>query len=545
LGQPRSIERDKTITLNERKADEVDGHPASHEEASSYAPETTVLRAYTGEAFEPWPSWRRLRRALNSTGGAYGLAGPRGAGKTWLMQAAVDKARAEGGMGLWYPSPSEYDPAAFLASLSDTFANEVEARRARAGRGEFARQTALHWISRAEVAAIGTILLAIVGLASALGAPQWLNVATAVLLFAFFAFLILDYLYRLRQAGRDEGRLRLYARKIRERVRFSLSRREALEFGAEGGKGLLGRLRASRERELMERPLTLSSLIQDFRELVRLAGVAADPSPVVIAIDELDKMDDHERVRQLLRDIKGIFGVNNVFFLVSVSHEAARALNLNGLGERNEFNSSFETVFELTLPTPTECEQLLRHRNAFQRGRAGRALGVLSGGLPRELVRLAEVVMADTDYADATTTARAVAVALRTEALEFRREVLRTTGYEEEPIGDEIKIAIFNCLAESRFRNDAFEAFARDLVHNHWEPPWKTDAWERRFGEEWRRLLARLAVAATMVANESQLDDPHLACDLQAIVALSSESGAVAMWRMTQLEERHHAAASG
>jgi hypothetical protein len=73
-------------------------------------------------------------------------------------------------------------------------------------------------------------------------------------------------------------------------------------------------------------------LVHDVRELARLAGKIAPP--VVIAIDELDKMEDPAKVRQLLRDIKGIFEVPQVHFLVSVSHEAARALYLGGLVPR-------------------------------------------------------------------------------------------------------------------------------------------------------------------------------------------------------------------
>jgi hypothetical protein len=65
----------------------------------------------------------------------------------------------------------------------------------------------------------------------------------------------------------------------------------------------------------MERPATLSLLVNDFRALAAQAGEAA--GRVVIAIDELDKMAEPEKVRALLRDIKGIFEVPRVHFLVS------------------------------------------------------------------------------------------------------------------------------------------------------------------------------------------------------------------------------------
>jgi hypothetical protein len=94
--------------------------------------QATVFRAFDRGEFLEWPAWRRLRPILSSNGGSYGLSGPRGAGKSWLMLRAIDEVRDPDvetpGIGLWYPSPSEYNPLAFLASLSDGLANEIERR---------------------------------------------------------------------------------------------------------------------------------------------------------------------------------------------------------------------------------------------------------------------------------------------------------------------------------------------------------------------------------------------------------------------------------
>ena len=94
--------------------------------------ERTVFRAFEVGEFLEWPAWRRLLRILRSNGGSFGLSGARGAGKSWLMLRAIEWVRGAdgtgrlGGIGLWYPSPSEYDPLAFLASLSDSFGTEID-----------------------------------------------------------------------------------------------------------------------------------------------------------------------------------------------------------------------------------------------------------------------------------------------------------------------------------------------------------------------------------------------------------------------------------
>src|SRR4051794_25393952 len=109
--------------------------------------QATVFRAFERGEFLEWPAWKRLHKILNSNGGSYGLSGPRGAGKSWLMLRAIewtenptaDEPR-EPGLGLWYPSPSEYDPLAFLASLSDSLATKIERWYRRSERVQAKRQ---------------------------------------------------------------------------------------------------------------------------------------------------------------------------------------------------------------------------------------------------------------------------------------------------------------------------------------------------------------------------------------------------------------------
>src|ERR1044072_11442 len=96
--------------------------------SSTWSPprlDSTPFRAFGRADFKPWPAWRRLEKALGSHGGRVGLCGPRGPGKSWLMRHGVDEVRARDGIAVWYPSPSEYDSHAFLASLSTSLAKEI------------------------------------------------------------------------------------------------------------------------------------------------------------------------------------------------------------------------------------------------------------------------------------------------------------------------------------------------------------------------------------------------------------------------------------
>jgi hypothetical protein len=506
----------------------------------------TVFRAFVRGEFIDWPSWVRLSAILRSNGGSFGLCGPRGAGKSWLMLRAIDDVRRkrteiersryrrlftppgrrrydrpDPGIGLWYPSPSEYDPHAFLASLSHSLANEIERRfRKKHPVQDFllSSRTVTYALPVA-VAASTFVVVAQIGLV-----PETWNIAWAAL-GAAAAGVAARYLLRLpfvaRRSYRQEARLLREAAIIRERARYTTTQREGTEVGAEAGKGVAGTIRASRERELQERPATLSTLVNDFRALAEQAGEVC--GNVVIAIDELDKMSDPAKVHDLLRDIKGIFDIPAVHFLVSVSDEAARSLNLGALTERDVFNSSFYTVLELPHAAPEACAELLQRRADVPRDVAV-VLAVLAGGNPRELLRLAELV------GDVETGAAAAVKVLRAEALSLRRDIVTASATDGASLGQDARVAAFQALRDENFDAPALfvDLAGRALDDALWSPPWADGGFHAAFDEAWRRLMLRLAVAGELVANPSLVTDRERPGQLQEVVIAASQSAWIA-----------------
>jgi hypothetical protein len=484
----------------------------------------TVFRAFVQDEFLEWPAWTRLRKILDANGGSYGLSGPRGAGKSWLMLRAICWAK-EGprpGLGLWYPSPSEYDPLAFLASLSDSLANEIrrwfdthpDAHRRLWIAQWITRLTAaagfagvLAWVLLASSTAFGDVVRAL-GLAVAAGAVTGLG-----------AHMLTRWWRRLH----PEEQLLRESRVIGERARWTATRREGLDIGASAGSGIAGVIKRSRERELVERPATLSSLVHDFRALAELAGTTTG-GRVVIAIDELDKMADPGKVRALLRDIKGIFEVPGVRFLVSVSDEAARNLSLGALTERNEFNSSFYMVLQAQPPSPDQCAELLQRRGGVPR-EVALVLAVLAGGNPREVVRLAELA------GQAATGREAAMKTIEEEALTLRREIVTALEIEGvPPVTRETRIAAFRALPDDAFEEQSgFERLCRSaLSDGMWAPDWRDAGWTPRFDEAWSRLMVRLAVAGELADSRELVRDEKVGLRLRDVVTAASQSAAVA-----------------
>ena len=110
---------------------------------------------------------------------------------------------------------------------------------------------------------------------------------------------------------------------------------------------------------------------------------------VLIGIDELDKIESDEKAQRFLNDIKVVFGVPDVFFLVSVSENAMSQFERRGLPFRDTFDSSFDDVIaveplDFDLARKMLAERVLGMPMQFQA-----LCHAMSGGLARELVRAA------------------------------------------------------------------------------------------------------------------------------------------------------------
>lgn len=502
------------------------------------APHRQIFRAFSKDDFVPTPSWRHLNEVLAGTGGSYGLYGPRGSGKSWLMMRAITKANESHGLGLWFPCPSQYNSTDFLSAISDNLASAVERR--------FVRKSPLMLaLRRGQMLLIALIaLIFIFGLVTAVlndifaatahhqtaetisALPSWIFVLFGASIF----LLIVIYAATLVRDNTAIGRLVREASSLRERIRFTASLRLGSEAGVSTSKMLASTLTLSREKSLDERPTSVASLIFDFRNLVELIAVTL-PGPVVIGIDELDKIEKPKAARKLLREIKGIFEVTGVHFLVSISAEALSALQLGSLHPdgRNEFNSSFYTVIELPPLTPDEARDLLRERGCPASPKLAAGLCLLSGGNQRELVRLADVCMSYHKPTGPELDEAAIITVMDRETSALIAEIVRTMAGDLQP--DDARYGAWTALPHEAFSSPKrFIDLSTTAIEHFWEPSWANEAWEKSLQETWRRLLVRLFVAGRLLApvrnNKSLLEMPAALTDLRdVLLAASSDAG--------------------
>ena len=146
-----------------------------------------------------------------------------------------------------------------------------------------------------------------------------------------------------------------------------------------------------------EREKSYPELIADVKTFL---GAVAEEYEVVIGIDELDKLRTADSVEDFLNDIKGVFGVPGCYYLVSVSEDAAAGFERRGAPFRDVFDSSFDDVISLR---PLDLVSARKILHGLLLGWTEPFIGlcfVLSGGLPRDLWRVAHELVARRDPSD-------------------------------------------------------------------------------------------------------------------------------------------------
>ena len=505
----------------------------------------TPFRTFSLDDFRETRSWLRLAGILNGTGGCYGLSGPQGAGKTWLIERAIAEAERRKGLGLLFPCPGAYQAAEFLPALSETLATAVQERF----RPDSRRAQAMNWLQFSlgivvglplAVAVIEYLVRGLSGSKTARGSlfsvfpgTVWVVVIVAA---AMLAALVV---VRAIRTGLPSGRLAREAAATTERVRFSASLRLGTEMQLGRTGPISGSLRQARERALAERPVTVASLVFDFRNLARLISQVLR-GPLVIGIDELDKITDPEIMRVLLREIKGIFEIPGVFFFVAMSEEAAGTLQRGPLlpPGGNELNSSFYTILELPPLGPQETAELLVARGLPDSRPLAQVLCVLGAGNWREITRLAEHAASFPDGEAGRHLGDLIMTVTAAETASLLREITgnaaRTGG---NSLADDAKLGAWNAFPPDTFRSEGrFTQLSKAAIREWWQPRWHDAAAWQAFRGPWQGLLIRLFIGGRVIVVLARSADPAAAdammTDLRDVVIMAGRSPGVAKFML-------------
>ena len=147
---------------------------------------------------------------------------------------------------------------------------------------------------------------------------------------------------------------------------------------------------ASEAKSMAENQMSLPDIVANIKDF--LNGITKKHR-AIIAIDELDKVKSDMNAEQFLNDLKGIFNVTDCFYLVSISEEALSNFELRGLPFRDAFDSAFDEVAHFRYLVYEESRMLLERRVIGLSAPYICLCHCTAGGLPRDLIRVARELM--------------------------------------------------------------------------------------------------------------------------------------------------------
>jgi hypothetical protein len=341
----------------------------------------------------PTHASEQLTRTLGELkAGSLGISGQRGAGKSTLLKAAAEGRLSwqKTPLGVVVAAPVRYDPREFVPHLFaqlcmrvlEPLAGVEELRGARAERAR--AQARLGWTTLA-IAAVGLLGYTTARIVTASSQTTEIVYSAGAGVVATIAIFACTSVLR---ASIDEGEepddsIESEARENLRALRFLATRTR--EIGAElsfhaatvtGATGI----------SLAEQAWTLPEMTDRYQCF--LSRITQE-RPVVIGIDELDKIASAEDAASFLNDIKSLFGRASAYYLVSLSDDAMAAFEHRGLPLRDTFESVFDDVLRVEPLSLKESIQLLNRRVIDMAPPFPALCHALSGGLPRELIRIA------------------------------------------------------------------------------------------------------------------------------------------------------------
>lgn len=333
-------------------------------------------------------------------GGSLGVAGPRGVGKSVLLKAVTNgyfKPDERRTIGTAVAAPVRYEAADFVALIFSSLCLAVLE-----GKDPDRRD---RWRLRSAVRALVLVLIAAalwVGADAVAGAPFSISAATirtgafiVMLLGAAIAFAAAT-IAAIQAADEDRAVARAARSNLHElRNLDTVTRRGGVQLVPSGLFNLTG----EGERSSTRQAATLAELVRRYKAFVEL--LTSHKRVVIVGIDELDKLAG-EGAQQFVNDIKTVFGQRDTYYVVSVSEDAMSDFERRGTPFRTAFDSAFDAVMPIRPLNAQESRRLL-NRRVIGMGVAPQMIAyAYSGGMPRDLIRVARDIVAFADGGSVT-----------------------------------------------------------------------------------------------------------------------------------------------
>lgn len=431
------------------------------------------------------------------SGASIGIAGPRGSGKSTLIRRFCEEPPEgvnQGHLRCQVSAPVDYAPRDFVLHLFASFCRRSLRYFATVEKPRFGTRLAFialtYWLAAWAIVKSSTVLSPILtpltkvpislqkqlpkmampdlarrALAEIFASPESIARASSLILITVGIMHIGAVKYRHGNFWRNSTPIRLA-----NRARAHLSQIRYLQTFTSGWSGAVKSPiwlegQASRGRSRAEQPLSYPEIVSTFRTYAQEVATHLRPEhSLYIGIDELDKIGSGDDAERFLNEIKGIFGLSNTYFMISVSDDAMNAFERRGLPFRDSFDSSFDEIIRVG---PLDYEESLRLLNR-------RVLGLpepyvafchcLSGGLSRDLIRAARsVIQEGNKLPDGTASLEPIcAMVIREELRNKARAIVESAM--KHPMSPEL-LTMLHHLGHRGVMSPAKEVLEQTLIH--------------------------------------------------------------------------------
>lgn len=352
----------------------------------------------------PSQSYRALREFIaGHASSAVGIAGPRGSGKSALLRGLQHDATLQP-LVATLAAPVKYESTDFVRRLYLNVAEKVDSENGFKARELTERrlrsQGLLRWMIGAGSILLGAVVVTLdispppieVGLsrpptAAMLVGLGLLGFGVVILMASPYVSPFYALLRSFRPSAESNTSIKIATRAIQK-----LTYDTETSSKSKGGTKLLGG-RFSWELEdgitRRDRGQSHPDLVNGLRELLRAFANDNPSRPVIIMVDELDKLSSTEDLIEMVNNLKDLFHIEGVHFVVTVSTDALRSFEQRGLPARDAFHSSFDTIFPVQPLTLDESLRVLSSRSEGFPPAVGAFCHAWTGGLPRDLLRTA------------------------------------------------------------------------------------------------------------------------------------------------------------
>ncbi|MEU8950784.1 P-loop NTPase fold protein [Streptomyces sp. NPDC048489] len=329
---------------------------------------------------------------------AIGISGTRGVGKTTLMQS-VQNWNPENYIGVYVPVPVHYAAPDFFRMLFREVADAI-LKSNREGIAYLEQQnrvirhpTDLVRLAVGPVFVLVGVILISYGRTTASSPVKLTDIPGLLLVFAGLGIAVVAALSS--PAVRRAIREFMGPRYVERDISLAADALRALDYSATHQRlsknafaFKLFTMEDHEQLDLAERELTHPELVLKFKNFVS-SFIRTSPRQIIVALDELDKMEDGEDAVAFVNSIKDLLHIQGVHFLVSVSEDALHNFSLRGVPVRDVFDSSFDSIIPVQRFTAEESKNLLKSRVVGFPDPIALFCHAMSGGVPRDLIRVA------------------------------------------------------------------------------------------------------------------------------------------------------------